>query len=137
VFINSAGKLGTATSSIRFKEDLRTLGDLRGTLMALRPVSFYYKPEFDDGSRVKQYGLIAEEVAEVVPELVVRDGKGEAQSVRYHFLAPMLLAEVQRLERERTDLTRQVAAQAAALAGQAAAIDELRAALEELRARLR
>jgi hypothetical protein len=136
VFINAAGKLGTATSSIRFKEDVRSLKDA-GALMSLRPVSFYYRPEFDDGSKVRQFGLIAEEVADVMPELVVRDALGAAQTVRYHFLPPLLLAEVQRLERERTDLTRKVAAQAAALADQAAAIDELRAALADLRARMR
>jgi hypothetical protein len=137
VLINSAGKLGTAPSSIRFKEQVNPIGDVRATLQALRPVSFYYKPELDDGSRVKQYGLIAEEVDEVMPDLVTRDKEGAIQAVRYHFLAPLLLADLQRLERERTELTQQVAAQAVALADQAAAIRELRAALDELRARVR
>ena len=137
VFVNGAGKLGTLTSSIRFKEDVQAIGDVRDAIQALRPVSFYYKAEFDDGSRVQQYGLIAEEVAEVMPGLVIRDAKGEIQTVRYHFLTPLLLADVQRLERERTELTRLVATQAAGLTEQAAAIAELRAMLDELRTRLR
>ena len=112
VFVNGSGKLGTATSSRKFKEDIAGLGEgVIGRLQALRPVSFVYKPAFDDGSHQLQYGLIAEEVAEVFPELVVRDGHGEVQTVRYHFLAPLLLAEVQRLERERAELAAAVAAQ--------------------------
>lgn len=102
VFVNGSGKLGTTTSSRRFKEQIASLGDVEhARLQALRPVSFVYKPAFDDGSRQVQYGLIAEEVAAVFPELVVRDADGQVQTVRYHFLAPLLLAEVQRLERER------------------------------------
>jgi hypothetical protein len=141
VFVNGAGKMGTLTSSLRFKEDVHSLEGTSAQLQALRPVTFYYKPEFDDGSRVKQYGLIAEEVAETMPDLVVRDKDGSIQTVRYQFLTPLLLAEVQRLERERaalatemhertTTLTRLVDEQAAALA-------ELRTLLTDLLARLR
>lgn len=102
VFVNSNGQLGTLTSSRRFKDEIAGLGDdVRARVQALRPVSFVYKPAFDDGTRQRQYGLVAEEVAEVFPELVVRDADGQVQTVRYHFLAPLLLAEVQRLERER------------------------------------
>lgn len=70
VFVSSSGQLGTITSSLRFKEDVRDMGDASDDLMALRPVTFYYKPSFDDGSRLLQYGLIAEEVAKVYPGLV-------------------------------------------------------------------
>ena len=126
VFVNAAGKLGTVTSSARFKEEVASLDNVGRLLQALRPVSFYYTPEFDDGTRVRQYGLIAEEVAEVMPDLVIRDDAGAVQSVRYHFLPPLLLAEVQRLERERAALARQVAEQAAAIA-------ELRTLLDGLR----
>lgn len=102
VFVNASGQLGTATSSRRFKDDITALDEsFSARVQALRPVSFVYKPAYDDGTRQVQYGLIAEEVAEVFPELVVRDTAGQVQTVRYHFLAPLLLAEVQRLERER------------------------------------
>ena len=106
VFINASGKLGTMTSSRRFKEGIASLGDVGPQVQALRPVTFHYKPEFDDGGRVKQYGLIAEEVDEVLPDLVVRDAEGRIQTVRYHFLPTLLLAEVQRLERERVAMRR-------------------------------
>lgn len=125
VFINSQGKLGTTTSSRRFKERIAPLEDVSARIQALRPVTFLYKPDFDDGTRLKQYGLIAEEVAEVLPDLVVRDEHGRAETVRYHFLPTLLLAEVQRLERERTDQHRR-------LTQQAREIEELRAMVESL-----
>ena len=59
------------------------------------PVAFYYKPELDD-TQTRQYGLVAEEVAQVAPQLVVFDKDGAAQSVRYHFVNAMLLNEVQK-----------------------------------------
>lgn len=100
VFVNNVGKLGTMGSSARFKDDIQPIAGVRDKLHALRPVQFVYKPEFDDGSRQLQYGLIAEEVAEVFPELVVRDEQGEPLTVRYHLLAPLLLDEMQRLHAE-------------------------------------
>ena len=66
-------------------------------------MQFTYRPGYDDGSRQLQYGLIAEEVEPVDPNLVVTVD-GELQTVRYHFLAPLLVAEVQRLESERSAL---------------------------------
>ncbi len=95
VLINASGKLGTATSSARFKEDIRDMGEASGGLLKLRPVSFRYKPELDPAG-LTQYGLVAEEVALVYPGLVTCDDAGQAQAVRYHFLVPMLLNEVQK-----------------------------------------
>lgn len=130
VGVNASGKLGTLPSSARYKQDVTALDETYSPLLqALRPVRFLYTPEFDDGSRVPQYGLIAEEVAEVLPELAVRDAAGRPETVRYHFLPPLLLAEVQRLERERT-------AQAATLAAQAEELTALRAELAALRTSL-
>jgi hypothetical protein len=62
--------------------------------MKLRPVTFYYKPEFDK-TQTRQFGLVAEEVAQVAPQLVVFDKDGAPQMVRYHFVNAMLLNEVQ------------------------------------------
>jgi hypothetical protein len=76
VYINSNGQLGTQTSSVRFKEQVRDMGDSTSALMKLRPVTFLYKPEYADGERTLQYGLIAEEVAKVYPELVAYDISG-------------------------------------------------------------
>ena len=96
VYINSNGQLGTQTSSLRFKEQVRDMGDSTSALMNLRPVTFFYKPEYDMGERTLQYGLIAEEVAKVYPELVAYDNEGQPYSVRYQYIATMLLNEVQK-----------------------------------------
>ena len=99
VFVNSSGQLGTITSSRRFKEDIRDLGDISRAIFRLRPVAFKYV-EAHDPAGTLQYGLIAEEVADVMPELVLRDESGRALTVRYHLLLPLLLNEVQRVRRD-------------------------------------
>jgi trimeric autotransporter adhesin len=71
------------------------MGEGSEGLFKLRAVSFRYKAEIDS-TGLEQYGLVAEEVAEVYPDLVTRDAAGEPQAVRYHFLVPMLLNEVQK-----------------------------------------
>src|ERR1039457_4443808 len=72
------------------------MGDSSSKLFQLRPVTFFYKPEYDDGSHALQYGLIAEEVAKVYPEMAVYDKEGQPYAVRYQLLAPMLLNELQK-----------------------------------------
>jgi len=96
VLIDSNGQLGTLTSSLRFKEDVQTMGDASHDLMKLRPVVFHYKAPYDDGSHLLQYGLIAEEVAKVYPDLVQYDAKGQPFTVRYHEINAMLLNEIQK-----------------------------------------
>jgi hypothetical protein len=81
--VNSDGKLGTPLSSRRFKEQIKDMGDSTNGLMTLRPVTFLYRPEYADGDRTRQYGLVAEEVAKVYPELVTYDKDGKPYSVRY------------------------------------------------------
>jgi len=95
VYVNSNGQLGTTTSSRRYKEAIADMDSESEVLMKLRPVSFYYKAELDR-TRTRQYGLVAEEVAEVAPELVLNDEHGMPQTVRYHFVNAMLLNEVQK-----------------------------------------
>jgi hypothetical protein len=72
------------------------MADASDGLMKLRPVTFRYKKAFDDGSKPVQYGLIAEEVADVYPDLVARSADGQVESVRYQLLDPMLLNELQK-----------------------------------------
>jgi hypothetical protein len=108
VYVNSSGQLGTFPSSLRFKEDVADMGDASQGLMQLRPVTFYYKPQYDDGSRVKQYGLVAEEVAKVYPGLVQYDEEGRPLAVRYQFVNAMLLNEVQNLHRQVEQLQVQI-----------------------------
>ena len=81
VLINSNNKLGTATSSVRFKEDIKPMDNVSEALFALKPVAFRYKKEIDPAG-ISQLGLVAEEVDKVNPDLVVRDKEGKPYSVR-------------------------------------------------------
>ncbi len=115
VVIDSNGQLGTINSSRQSKYDIADMGARTNDLMHLRPVTFRYIAHGDDAPL--QYGLIAEEVAEVYPEMVACDKNGKEETVLYQFLAPMLLNEVQQqrktidtLQKELTDLKEQFAA---------------------------
>ena len=101
MLVNASGKLGTTTSSARFKQDVRDMGDASDVLMKLRPVTFRYREDAVGAEEAKttQYGLIAEEVAEVAPELVAPDLEGKPYSVKYHELPALLLNEVQEQQR--------------------------------------
>jgi len=96
----TTGQLGVASSSRRYKEDIEDMGEASHDLMRLRPVTFRYKKPFADGSKPTQYGLIAEEVDEVYPELVAHSADGEIETVKYQVLDSMLLNEVQRQQAE-------------------------------------
>jgi hypothetical protein len=104
VLIDSAGQLGTVSSSRRTKEDIRDMGEASAALARLRPVVFRYRKPFANGAKPLQYGLIAEEVAEVYPELVAFDAEGEPETVLYRFLAPILLSEEQRQQAAQREL---------------------------------
>ena len=97
VMIDSSGQLGTVSSSRRFKDDIRDMGTASIGLMKLRPVTYRYKQVYTNGERPLQYGLIAEEVAEVYPDLVVTTPDGTIETVQYQKVDAMLLNEVQRL----------------------------------------
>jgi hypothetical protein len=96
VVIDSNGQLGTVSSSIRFKEDIHDMGDVSRRLLQLRPVTFRYTQAYTDGAKPIQYGLIAEEVAEVFPELAVRGADGQVETVHYETLNVLLLNELQK-----------------------------------------
>lgn len=108
VVVDGNGQLGTVSSTRRLKEDIHDLGGVGMKLQQLRPVQFRYIQPMADGSKPVQYGLIAEEVAEVLPELVAYDQDGLPASVMYHVLPTLLVEEAQRLERERLSLTERV-----------------------------
>ncbi len=93
VYVTSSGQLGVLASSERYKTDVAAIGANTEKLRQLRPVTFHLK---SDPSETRQYGLIAEEVNKVYPELVIRDDAGNIQGVRYDELAPMLLNELQK-----------------------------------------
>jgi hypothetical protein len=100
VVIDGNGQLGTIISSRRFKQDIADMNDASDALLRLRPVVFRYKQPYEDGSKPIDYGLVAEEVEQVYPDLVVRDKDGKIQTVQYQKLTPMLLNELQK-EHER------------------------------------
>lgn len=125
VLVNRKGQLGILASSARFKRDVHDMGTGSERLYDLRPVSFVYR---GDASHERQYGLIAEGVAGIYPELVVRAEDGGVQSVKYEELIPMLLNE---LQHERTQLE----VQSAGLARLRVENATLQSALAELRAR--
>src|SRR5262249_38669144 len=105
VYVNSSGQVGLLASSARYKRDIQDMKDRSQGLYGLRPVTFRYK---QDAQGIRQYGLIAEEVAQVYPELVTKRADGKIEGVEYQALIPMLLNEVQhqqqRLERQSQQL---------------------------------
>ena len=92
VFVNAGGKLGTLTSSARFKDDIKPMNKASESLFALSPVTFHYKKEID-ANGTPQFGLVAEEVAKVNPDLVINDPNGKPYTVRYEAVNAMLLNE--------------------------------------------
>jgi len=111
--ITTAGNIGicpVTVSSRRFKHAIADMGAESDLLMKLRPVAFYYKPELDE-AQTRQYGLVAEEVAQVAPQLVVYGKDGAPLTVRYNLVNAMLLNAVQKqqrlLEEQRTTIGEQ------------------------------
>jgi hypothetical protein len=124
VVVSSSGQLGvTGTSSERFKTAIAPMGSSSEKLQQLRPVTFHLK---SDPRGALQYGLIAEEVAKVYPDLVVRGQHGRIDGVRYDELAPMLLNEVQE---QRAQMTERFDAQAAEIRELRRLVAQMQAAL--------
>jgi len=92
VVVNSSGQLGVALSSERFKDAIEPMGNSSEALLSLRPVTFHYKKNIDPKC-IPQFGLVAEEVEKVNPDLVVRDAEGKVFTVRYEAVNAMLLNE--------------------------------------------
>src|SRR5207237_10876474 len=103
VIINANGQLGTVVSSARFKEAIRPMDKASEALLALKPVTFRYKHELDPDN-IPQFGLVAEEVEKVNPDLVVRDPDGKVNTVRYEAVNAMLLNEFLKEHRQVEEL---------------------------------
>jgi hypothetical protein len=107
VVIDANGQLGVTLSSARYKRDIAAMGTRSEGVFQLRPVTFAYR---DDAQGVTHFGLVAEEVAAVYPDLVTRTaGTGEPQTVRYQELIPMLVNELQRQQHVTEHLQRELA----------------------------
>jgi hypothetical protein len=130
VLVSSTGQLGIVVSSARYKHDIHDMGNASDALMKLRPVTFRYK---NDQTDTQQYGLVAEEVARVYPELVsYADGK--VVTVHYHELVPMLLNEAQKQAEQIKTQAEQIKTQAEKIETQAEQIKRLNATVSEERA---
>jgi hypothetical protein len=131
VFVNSAGKLGTVTvlSSARFKDEIKPMEKASEAILALKPVTFRYKKELDP-KRIPQFGLVAEEVEKVNPDLVKRDRDGKLQTVRYEAVNAMLLNEFLKEHRKNEEQEKRIDALTAQLKEQAAQIQKVSAQLE-------
>jgi len=109
VMINPSGKLGTVVSSARFKDNIKPMDKVSAAILALKPVTFRYKKELHpDG--IAQFGLVAEEVKKVNPDLVVRDEDGKVNTVRYEAVNGMLLNEFLKEHRKVQELEKQIQA---------------------------
>ena len=126
VMVDANGQLGTATSSARFKKEIKPMDKTSEAILAFKPVSFQYK---SDSKGTRQFGLIAEEVAKVNPDLVVRDRKGEIYSVRYDAVNAMLLNEFIKEHSTVQELKKEVAALTATVKEQASQIQQVSAQL--------
>jgi hypothetical protein len=110
VVVNSSGQLGMAPSSARYKDEIKPMDKASEAILALKPVTFHYKKQIDPDS-TPQFGLVAEDVAKVNPNLVVHDGKGEIYTVRYDAVNAMLLNEFLKEHHQVQELKTIVAAQ--------------------------
>ena len=121
VMVGSNGKLGTIQSSARYKEAIKPMNKTSEAILALKPVTFRYKKELDpDG--IPQFGLVAEQVEKVNPDLVARDEQGKVNTVRYEAVNAMLLNEFLKEHKRVEEQQKEIAALAAQLKEQAALI---------------
>jgi len=128
VKVNASGQLGTAPSSERFKDEIETMGKASEAIFALKPVTFRYKKELDPKG-TQQFGLVAEEVEKVNPDLVVRDSDGKPYTVRYGAVNAMLLNEFLKEHRRIADLESGVAQLTARFKEQDSKIEKVSAQL--------
>jgi uncharacterized coiled-coil protein SlyX len=142
VIVDTDGHLGTITSSVRFKDDIKPMDNASKVILALKPVTFRYKHDLDPAG-IPQFGLVAEDVEKVNPDLVARDEQGKPYTVRYEAVNAMLLNEflkehkkVQEQEATIAELKSAAAKQEANAARQQKQIEALTAGLQKVSAQL-
>ena len=129
VYVNSDNKMGTLSSSRRYKEEIKPMDKASETLFALKPVTFRYKKEVD-AERALSFGLIAEDAAKVSPELTTRDEKGNPETVRYEAVNAMLLNEFLKEHRKVQELEASAARQQKQIEALTAGLQKVSAELE-------
>ena len=135
VIINPSGQLGTIQSSARFKDEVKPMDKSSETLLKLKPVTFRYKEELDP-DKIPQFGLIAEEVEKVNPDLVARDAKGEPYTVRYDAVNAMLLNEFLKEHRKNEEQEKTIAELKSGMTALAAMVKDQAAQIQKVSARL-
>jgi hypothetical protein len=135
VLVSADGQLGVALSAVRFKEAIKPIDTASEAIFALNPVTFRYKEQFDP-KRVPQFGLVAEEVEKVNPDLVRRDPDGKLQTVRYDAVNAMLLNEFLKEHRTVQELKVNAAKQETIIAQQQKQIEALTAGLQRVSVQL-
>ena len=133
VLVDSAGQLGTASSSRRFKHEIRPMDKASEAILGLKPVAFEYK---SDKTATPQFGLIAEEVAQVNPNLVVRDKNGEIYTVRYDAVNAMLLNEFLKEHRKNEEQEKTIAELKSGMTALAATVNEQASQIQKVSAQL-
>ena len=133
VLIDSAGQLGTMSSSAKFKKEIRPMDKASEAILGLKPVSFRYKVHKDT---TPQFGLIAEEVAKVNPDLVIYDSDGKPYTVRYDAVNAMLLNEFLKEHKAFVELQRKLEQQEASIARQQKQIEALTEGLQKVSAQI-
>jgi len=127
--VNSNGQLGVSASSERFKKAIEPIDNASEAILALKPVSFQYKT---DTTNTPQFGLIAEQVAEINPDLVVRDQKGEIYTVRYDAVNAMLLNEFLKEHCKVAEQEHKLQEQDQSIRQQQATVEELKGEIRRL-----
>ena len=142
VVVNAGGQLGVAASSARFKHDIHSMDKASEVILALKPVTFHYKADIDPKG-IPQFGLVAEEVEKVNPDLVTRDDQGKVYTVRYEAVNAMLLNEflkehrkVEQQEATITQVKSTTAKQEATIAEQQKQIEALTTGLQKVSAQV-
>jgi hypothetical protein len=135
VLVNSSGRLGTTTSSARYKDEIKPMAKASEALFALTPVTFRYKKEIDSAG-IQQLGLVAEDVEKVNPDLIVRDKEGKPYSVRHDQVNAMLLNEFLKEHKAFVEEQRKVQEQGASIARLEQQIDALTVGLQKVSAQL-
>jgi hypothetical protein len=135
VKVNSNGRLGVAPSSARFKDEIKPMDKASEAILSLKPVTFRYKQEIDS-ERTPQFGLVAEDVAKVNPDLVVRDAEGKVYTVRYDAVNTMLLNEFLKEHRKVQELEANDVQQQNAIKALTAMVKEQASQIQKVSTRL-
>ena len=135
VGVNASGQLGVRASSARYKDAIKPMDKASEAILALKPVTFRYKKEIDP-NHTPEFGLVAEEVEKVNPDLVARDDEGKPYTVRYEAVNAMLLNEFLKEHKAFVEEQRKVQEQGAIIAGLQKQVETLTAGLQKVSAQL-